>query len=131
MPGHTITRKILIVEDEPTVADTLATIFRTRGYETRVAYRAEVALEIIAGWQPDAAVVDVMLPGMNGIDFAVVLRQKFPRCGVLLFSGQPDTSRLLDEALRKGHRFEVLAKPLHPSLILDKLAKLLGVEDPS
>jgi DNA-binding response OmpR family regulator len=119
-------RKILIVDDEVPIADTMAIIFTNRGYEARVAYAAECAIEIIAEWAPDIAIVDVMLPSMNGIDFSIILRDNRPACKILLFSGQPDTSLLLEEALRKGHSFEILSKPLHPSLILDKVDLLLA-----
>jgi DNA-binding NtrC family response regulator len=125
MPGAAGNRKILIIDDEPSVADTLALIFTARGYRCRVAYAAETAIEILAEWPPDLAIVDVMLPLMNGIDFAIVLLANYPACRVVLFSGQPDTGRLLEEADKKGYHFEVLAKPLHPSLILDTVNNLL------
>jgi len=119
MRGRVPVRTILIVEDEATIADTLALILSSRGYEARVAYSAEKAIDIISEWEPHFAVVDVMLPQMNGIDFSIVLKDNYPQCRVLLSSGQPNTSRLLEEALKKGHSFEVLAKPLHPKFILD------------
>src|SRR5579871_4117870 len=80
-------RKILIVDDESAIADTLQLIFLTRRYEVRVAYTAERAVEVIAEWQPDMAVVDVILPEMNGIDLAIVIKENYPSCHVLLFSG--------------------------------------------
>ena len=126
MPGNGTVRKILIVEDEISIADTLALILSTRGYQVQVAYTAERAIEIIAGWAPDVAIVDVMLPLMNGIDFSIVLKANYPACSIMLFSGQPDTGALLEEALKKGHRFEILAKPLHPALLLDTVENLFS-----
>ena len=126
MPGTVAVRKVLIVEDEASIADTLALILSARGYQVQVAYAAERAIEIIAEWAPDLAIVDVMLPLMNGIDFSIVLKANYPACGIMLFSGQPDTGALLEEALKKGHRFEVLAKPLHPALLLDTVENLLS-----
>jgi CheY-like chemotaxis protein len=119
MHGNAQIRNVLIIDDEACVADTLAAIFSTRGYKAWVAYSAEKAIEIIAEWPPDLAVVDVMLPQMNGIDFSIILLDNYPACRILLFSGQPDTSAILEDALKKGHNFEVLAKPVHPTLILD------------
>jgi len=46
-----------------------------------------------------------------------------PKCKILLFSGQAATAALLDDARRRGHEFEVLAKPVHPT---DLLAKIKG-----
>lgn len=119
-------RKILIVEDEASIADTLAVILGTRGYEVQVAYAAEKGIEVIAEWKPDLAIVDVMLPRMNGIDFSIILKDNYPDCSLMLFSGQPDTSALLEEALKKGHNFEVHAKPLHPTYVLSTVESLLA-----
>ena len=118
-------RKILIVDDEPTIADTLALIFASSGYEARTAYSAEQALEMLEEWRPDLAVIDVVLPGMNGIEFAIFLKASYKNCQFLLFSGQPGTSGLLEEARKKGHLFEILAKPLHPTFMLATVADML------
>jgi DNA-binding NtrC family response regulator len=126
MPASSPIRKILIVEDEAAIADTLAIILSTRGYQPQVAYAAEQAIEIIAAWQPDLAVVDVMLPMMNGIDFSIILKDNYPACHVLLFSGQPDAAALLQEALKKGHQFPILAKPVHPDYMLSTIEGLFA-----
>ena len=65
--------RVLIVDDERTIADTLVLIFSANGYETRASYSAEQALEIIADWLPDLAILDVVLPKMNGVDLAILL----------------------------------------------------------
>jgi CheY-like chemotaxis protein len=119
-------RRILVVDDEASIADTLALILSSRGYELKVGYSAEQAIDIIAEWHPDLAIMDVMLPLMNGIDLAIVLKANYPSCRIILFSGQPDTSRLLDEALKKGHHFDILAKPIHPGFILDTVSDLFS-----
>jgi DNA-binding response OmpR family regulator len=118
-------RKILIVDDEVRIAETLDLIFSTRGYHVRVAFSAEIAIEVLAEWRPDVAILDVMLPLMNGIDLAIVLRANYPDCHVLLLSGHPGTGELLREASEKGYSFEILAKPLHPAFILDAVSSLL------
>jgi DNA-binding NtrC family response regulator len=118
-------RKIMIVDDETAVADSLQLIFSNRGYEARTAYCAEVAIETIAAWQPDVAIIDVMLPQMNGIELAGILKGNYPECRILLISGHPGTSELLSSAQEKGSSFEILAKPLHPTFILDTVADLL------
>jgi CheY-like chemotaxis protein len=127
MPVTPGSRRILILDDEASVAETLEMIFRGCGYEVRVALSAEQAIEIIAEWQPDLAIVDVMLPRMNGIQFGTVLKSNYPACHILLMSGHPGTGELLEMAREQGHNFEILAKPLHPALILDIVAHLLPV----
>ena len=119
------TRKILVIDDEPTIADTLAVIFSSSGYDARAVYSAEQALEMLEEWRPDLAVIDVVLPGMNGIEFAIFLKASYPACQFLLFSGQPGTSGLLEDAKKKGHLFEILAKPLHPTFMLATVSDML------
>lgn len=125
MPLTPAGRRILILDDETSVAETLEMIFRGCGYEARTAFSAEQAIEVIAEWQPDLAIVDVMLPRMNGIQFGTVLKSNYPACQILLVSGHPGTGELLEIARQQGHNFQILAKPLHPALILDIVAHLL------
>jgi CheY-like chemotaxis protein len=118
--------KVLFVDDEETVANTLALIFSQKGYDTLAAHSAEQALKMIAEWPPDLAILDVVLPKMNGIDLAILLTQKWPDCRVLLFSGQALTSDLLAEAEKKGYTFAIVAKPIHPAMLLDRASKILA-----
>ena len=130
MPGHVGERRILIVEDERVVADTLGQILSASGYDVRTAYSAEEALTITSVWLPQIALLDVMLPNMNGIDLALALRKPIPNCHILLFSGQPSVEALLEKARGEGHSFEILAKPIHPSVILNRISNLLRTGDP-
>ncbi len=118
--------RILVVDDESAIADTLALIFVAQRYEVKVAYSAEEAIETIAEWRPDVAILDVVLPGMNGIDLAIAIQANYSACQVLLFSGNTNTTGLLEEAGKKGHQFNVLPKPLHPTLMLEKVSDLLS-----
>jgi CheY-like chemotaxis protein len=122
-------RRILIVDDEVNIADTLQLIFKMRRYDVRVAYSAEGAIELFAEWRPDLAILDVMLPAMNGIDLAIAIKENHPACHVLLFSGHANTAMLLEEAGKKGHQFEVLAKPVYPDLMLQRASDLLTRPD--
>jgi len=116
---------ILIVDDEPVLADTLAIIFRRAGYRATAVYSCEDALIFIDANQPLFIVSDVIMPGMNGVTFAKLIRNTYPSCGVLLFSGNADTHDLLETARAEGHHFEVLAKPVSPPRLLEKVAALL------
>jgi DNA-binding NtrC family response regulator len=117
--------RILIVEDEKVVAETLGQILSTQGYAVQIDSSAEAAIELLADWQPHLAILDVMLPNMNGIDLAVLIKQRCPHCHALLFSGQPSVEVLVEKAKREGHQFEILAKPVHPSVMLGAISDLL------
>jgi len=118
-------RSILIVEDEKVIADTLAQILTANGYDVRLAYSAEDATSIVSEWSPELAIVDVMLPKMNGIELALYLRKETSGCHILLFSGQPSVEGLIQKARSEGHDFEILAKPVHPTVMLNAISALL------
>jgi DNA-binding NtrC family response regulator len=124
MPENVGEGRILIVEDEKVVADTLGKILSSNGYDIRIAYSAEAALMTISQWAPDVAIVDVILPKMNGVEFALGLKNRFANCHVLLFSGQPSAEGLMQEARNEGYEFEILAKPVHPTVMLDAISNL-------
>lgn len=126
MTGLGRTRSILIVDDEPSITETLSIIFSRNGYEVRSAHSAEEAIETIAAWEPDLAILDVNLPHMNGIDLAIVLQANRPNCRLVLFSGHPSTQALMEEAAKKGNVFEILSKPVHPLFMLDYVSSLFS-----
>jgi CheY-like chemotaxis protein len=120
------TRFVLVVDDEQRIADTLALILSSKGYASQAAYDGQTALALCGNCVPDLLLSDVVMPGMNGIELAIAVRHDFPSCKVLLFSGQAATAEMLDEANSRGHQFELLAKPVHPLELLDKVAELIG-----
>jgi DNA-binding NtrC family response regulator len=121
------TRKVLIVDDAPWVSDTLAVIFSTSGFEARAAHSAEQALEIAGDWEPALAIIDVVLPQMNGVDLAISFAQSRPSCRILLFSGQSSSSEMVEKAAARGYRFELLSKPIHPNVMLSRATRMLSL----
>ncbi|HTV13152.1 MAG TPA: response regulator [Acidobacteriaceae bacterium] len=119
-------KRILIVDDEPEVTESLAAILAQHNYEVRLADCAEAAVETVAQWAPDLAIVDVVLPQMSGIDLAAVIRASYPDCRIVLFSGQQTSQALLEEAAKKGNLYEILAKPVHPMFMLDYVSSRLA-----
>ncbi len=113
--------RILIVDDERNIADTLAMVFQIKGHESMAVYNAESAVEAIETFEPDVVLSDVIMGKMTGVDLAIYLSRARPECKVILFSGQTATANLLSEANRKGHDFRLLAKPIHPEQLLKEL----------
>ena len=123
MPDKANKPKVLVADDERVIADTLAMILNQSGFEARVAYSGEKALELATDFQPEMLISDVIMAGLNGIDAAIKIREVLPSIKILLFSGQAATADLLEKARGQGYEFEILAKPVHPQ---DLLAKLRG-----
>lgn len=122
-------RRVLVVDDEPTIAHTLAIIFTQAGYEVRTAYSAESAIEMTVNWVPELAILDVFLPGMHGVDLAIRFKGTHPMCRILLFSGQPASADILAQVAEQGHTFEILPKPVYPEVLLRRSATLLAAEE--
>jgi CheY-like chemotaxis protein len=110
-----------VVDDEQVIANSLAIILNKAGFEARAVFSGEQAIELLESFQPEMLIADVVMPGMTGIEAAIVVRSKLPKCNILLFSGQAATTELLEQARTQGHEFEILAKPVHPADLLEKL----------
>ena len=116
--------RVLIVDDEKPLADTLLMILERKGYEAALAYTASAALEKIQTFRPDCVISDVIMPGMNGTELCADIERKLPDCHILLLSGQGTTTELFESARSRGHAWELLAKPVDPRELLEKLASL-------
>jgi CheY-like chemotaxis protein len=115
--------RILIVDDERSIADTLALILGRAGYQVTAAYSGESAISLAQITTPDLIVSDIQMPGIDGISASLEIRKVLPDCHVLLFSGYPEAH--LDRALSNG--FNILTKPLSPQMLLKHIElKLRG-----
>jgi CheY-like chemotaxis protein len=121
MPSATKKPKVLVADDERVIADTLAMILNQSGFEATAVYSGEKALELAPTVQPDMLISDVIMADLNGIDAAIRIRTLVPGIKVLLFSGQAATADLLEKARHEGHEFDILAKPVHPQDLLNRL----------
>ena len=126
MPKHEITR-IFVVDDEKIIAESLALILRKHGYSARFFLNPLEVLQAALLEAPDLLISDVMMPEINGIELATQVQRECPNCRVLLFSGQANTQGLLDTARTSGDHFEFISKPVHPSDLLKKIERGLGL----
>lgn len=119
---------ILVVDDEHVIADTLSVILSRSGFSVFTAYDAASALEMASIVPPQLLLSDVMMgPGMNGVNMAIVMVNRFPECKVLLFSGCSATTDLLHTARKSGYNFTLLQKPIHPTDLLRRIRDSLAL----
>jgi CheY-like chemotaxis protein len=117
-------RRVLIVDDEHLIASTLALILNRSGFDAHAAYNGQEALAIAAELSPDILISDVIMDGMTGVEAAIRIAEMVPHCRILLFSGQAATAALLENAEAHGHHFELLVKPVHPRLLIQRLSEM-------
>ncbi|MDR3736935.1 MAG: response regulator [Acidobacteriaceae bacterium] len=121
MPENRVKPKVLVVDDERVIADTLAMILNQSGFDARSVYSGEKAVETAGTFAPDMLITDVIMADLNGIDAAIQIRALLPKIKILLFSGQAATADLLEKARAQGYEFDILAKPVHPQDLLNRL----------
>lgn len=118
--------KIMVVDDEARITDTLALVLQHSGYETAVAYEGDSALAQCSEFHPDLLLADVVMPGMDGIELSRRVTNELPNCKVLLFSGNAATAEMLERAQKNGRNLQLLSKPVHPAELLRKIAEMLN-----
>jgi CheY-like chemotaxis protein len=123
--------KILVVDDERSIADSVTDIVRGAGYEVRTAYNGSEAVSAAGSFDPNLLLTDVLMPGMNGFELALQVKQANPSCRLVLFSGQAATAALAQrfgrEFTSRGYNFTLLPKPIHPVRLLEKLQESLAL----
>lgn len=112
---------ILIVDDEPLIADTLAVILSEHGFIVHKAYNGEDALRLAETVRPAIVLSDVLMPRMSGIQMAIRVRDLLPDTRIVLLSGQAATAGMMRRAAAEGHKFELLPKPIHPEDLIARL----------
>ena len=115
--------KILVVEDERRLAESLCRLLHNARYTAEAVYDGHDGLFYAQSGQYDAAVLDVMLPGMNGFDLVRALRASGSSLPVLMLTardGVPDRVRGLDCGAD-----DYMTKPFAPEELLARLRALL------
>lgn len=113
--------KIIVVDDEPVIADTLVDIFKGEGCDAVAVSDGPSAIKWAELIRPDAVISDVIMPGMNGVETAKAIMKILPSCRLILFSGQAASLDLVEEARADGYEFEILPKPINPAVLLEIL----------
>jgi CheY-like chemotaxis protein len=117
-------RKVLVVDDERALADTLVIILKRAGFDASAVYSGAQAINVAPAMNPGLIISDVAMPGMNGVETMITIRGILPDCKILLLSGNAFTSDLVKDALARGYDFEILAKPLRPTELVESVTKL-------
>ena len=116
---------ILVVEDDPTVRHLLDSVLKTFGYGVILAENGDEAMELFeANWQNiDLAILDVIMPGMNGRQVCEALRQRFPQLKVLFLTGY--TADLIQDKGILVDGIDLLLKPAQPAQLAKKVREML------
>jgi DNA-binding NtrC family response regulator len=101
--------KILLIDDEADFLEALSERMRARGMDVATSASAQDALEIAAAGGFDAVVLDLMMPGMDGLEALRILKEKDPKLQVILLTGHATVEKGV-EAMKRG-AMDLLEKP--------------------
>ena len=114
--------KVIIIEDEQKIADAIAYALKREGYLVEVVYHGDAALEKIREFRPDAIILDVMLPGMDGYDILKKIQNEKP-IGVIMLTAKEDIiNKVLGLELGAD---DYMTKPFDMRELLARLKSLL------
>jgi|ERR1700679_1516088 CheY-like chemotaxis protein len=113
--------RILVVDDEPIIADTIVQILNRSGFIAEAAYGGREAIDAARRLTPELILSDVLMPHIDGVEAAIAIQKFLPGARIVLFSGQAATVEILARARKRGYHFELLAKPLHPTQLIKHL----------
>ena len=120
-PVETKTKgKILIVDDETVVRDSLGKWFSSEGYQARPVASAREALESITNAEYDVALLDIKMPGMDGMELQARLKEADPELTVIIMTGYASVETAV-QALKLG-AYDYITKPIDP----DELSHLVA-----
>ncbi len=117
--------RILVIDDDPLLLDTLSEILMAGGYDALVAQDGGSALARLAEFQPDVVVTDVKMPGLDGFALLREVRKRNPELPVILLTGEGSVEMAL-RAVREEGAYHFFEKPVDNELLLDVVGRALA-----
>ncbi len=122
--------RVLVVHDEPTIAEIVSRYLERAGYATRIAADGHAALAHASTWHPDLVVLDLMLPGLDGLEVMRLLRDGAgPRVAIILLTAKGEQADRID-GLRLGAD-DYVVKPFSPAELVARVEAVLRRNDPA
>lgn len=120
-------QRVLIVDDDHLVADTLALIFGKSGFEATAAYSADEGLECARELNPNLLLCDVTMPGRDGLTLVSDITKEQPDCRIIMLTGfYSNLKSVREHTSRLDRPVSILTKPCQPAELLREAAAMLG-----
>lgn len=120
-------RRILVVDDDPDSLSIISEALRWEGYQVQTAISGEEGIHLILLWNPDLILLDVNMPGMNGIETLRDLRKREQYVSVMFISGNTSTEHVI-AGLDSGAD-DYIPKPFDPLELLARVRTQLRIKD--
>ncbi len=121
--------RVLVVDDDPSLAEMLAIVLRQEGFESRVCARGDLALSAFREFQPDLVLLDLMLPGKDGIDVCKEIREE-SGVPIVMLTAKSDTVDVV-VGLESGAD-DYVVKPFKPKELVARIrARVRRLDEPA
>jgi DNA-binding NtrC family response regulator len=119
-------QRVLVVDDDQLVADTLRLVFAVNGFDSEACYSAADALRKARSFDPELLLCDVTMPGGSGLQLAATINREMPKCQMIMLTGYlTHTASVELEAFRMNRPLKLLNKPCRPEVLLKEATDLL------
>lgn len=119
-------QRVLVVDDDRLVADTLSMIFTANGFESQARYSATEGLACARSFAPSLLLCDVTMPEQNGLQLAATINREMPSCQMLMLTAYSSNAAKVElEAMRMKRPLKLLNKPCRPEVLLQEVKALL------
>ena len=123
--------RVLVVDDDHLVADTLRMVFLANGFESEACYSAAEALRTARSFAPELMLCDVAMPGEDGVQLAAQVFHELPRCQLIMLTAYLTKSASQQlEVLGRKRPLKILNKPCSPELLIEEALQLLQTRPP-
>jgi DNA-binding NtrC family response regulator len=122
VPDQPESLRVLVVDDDVRIADSMARILSASGHEAVPAYSAEAAIKLAARLAPHAVISDIVMGPVSGIELANHMREHFPGCRILLISGHASPTDFGQTLPARSSGLQFAIKPVAPDRILEFVA---------
>lgn len=115
--------KILVVEDEANIRGFITINLNINNFDVKESGSSEEALKICENYVPDVAILDIMLPGINGYKLCKILREKFPEMAIVMLTAKAqDMDKIIGLDLGAD---DYMIKPFNPTELVSRIRAIL------
>lgn len=115
-------KRVMVVDDEPRICQFLNIKLGISGYDVVTTSDGSDAIELARTRNPDIILLDIVMPGVSGMEVLEQVRSFSPHVPVIVFTGRPEVARI---AMQFGAD-DYIAKPFDPDLLVKKIKRALG-----
>jgi CheY-like chemotaxis protein len=116
----------LIVDDEPSIRDSVSRILERHGYQVATACGGREALDIVPAFKPEVVLLDIIMPGIDGYEVCGQLRRSFPNIKIIYFTAKVEVEDFQDNVKDPNQADALIEKPASSEKIITCIQQVMA-----